>query len=105
MKNTIYFRYEFSDESGRPEGGDVFQYTSLAQVQDMVTKVLKVANGDKVSVNLTIGVEKPFFGYLGKGGLNRKDVEKEMVGQELLKAAAKKKTSKKASKKKKSKKA
>jgi hypothetical protein len=82
MKNTkspIFFRYEFSDETGSPEGGDVFRYPTHAKVQAMVKEILKVAHSDQVTVNLTIGFEKPFFGFLKNSGLNRQDVEKEMV--------------------------
>ena len=90
MKNTkspIFFRYEFSDETGSPEGGDVFKYATHAKVQAMVKEILKVAHSDQVTVNLTIGFEKPFFGFLKNSGLNRQDVEKEMVRQATLASA------------------
>jgi hypothetical protein len=94
-KSPIFFRYEFSDETGSPEGGDVFQYESPAKVQSMVKQILKVAHSDQVTVNLTIGFEKPFFGFLKNSGLSRQDIEKEMVRLEALtkkpKASKKKK--------------
>jgi hypothetical protein len=90
-KSPIFFRYEFSDETGNPEGGDVFQYTTPAKVQSMVKEILKVAHSDQVSVNLTIGLEKPFFGFLKSSGLNRQDIEKEMVNTSVAKTKKKKK--------------
>jgi hypothetical protein len=86
-KSPIFFRYEFSDETGSPEGGDVFKYATAAKVQAMVKEILKVAHSDQVTVNLTIGFEKPFFGFLKNSGLNRQDVEKEMVRQQTLASA------------------
>jgi hypothetical protein len=86
-KSPIFFRYEFSDETGSPEGGDVFKYATPAKVQAMVAEILKVAHSDQVTVNLTIGFEKPFFGFLKNSGLSRQDVEKEMVKQETLASA------------------
>jgi hypothetical protein len=86
-KSPIFFRYEFSDEAGVPEGGDVFQYATHAKVQAMVAEILKVAHSDQVTVNLTIGFEKPFFGFLKHSGLSRQDVEKEMVRQETVASA------------------
>jgi hypothetical protein len=87
-KSPIFFRYEFSDEAGRPEGGDVFKYATQSKVQAMVAEILKVAHSDQVTVNLTIGFEKPFFGFLKNSGLNRQDVEKEMVKSEIVLASA-----------------
>ena len=109
-KNTIYLRYEFSDETGRPEGGDVFQYDTLNKAQEMAAEIFKVAQSDQVTVNLTIGTESSFFGFLENVGLSRADVEKEMVEADMepmkkVKAkAASKKTSKKSATKKKAKK-
>jgi hypothetical protein len=80
-KTPIYFRYEFSDEVGYPEGGDIFEFASFKDALAMAADILKVAQGDKVAVNLTVGTEKPFFGYLGNSGLSRKAAEKEMVNQ------------------------
>ncbi|MEO5968995.1 MAG: hypothetical protein ABIQ95_03640 [Bdellovibrionia bacterium] len=80
-KAPIYFRYEFSDEVGQPEGGDIFEFPSFKDALAMAADILKVAQGDKVAVNLTVGTEKPFFGYLGNSGLSRKAAEKEMVNQ------------------------
>jgi hypothetical protein len=100
-KSTIYFRYEFSDETGRPEGGDVFQFGSLNKVQEMAAEILKVAQSDQVTVNLTIGTEGSFFGFLKNVGLSRQDVEKEMVQADMapMKKAKTKATKKTASKK------
>jgi hypothetical protein len=98
MKNTkspIFFRYEFSDETGSPEGGDVFKYETQAKVQSMVKQIIKVAHSDQVTVNLTIGFEKPFFGFLKNSGLSRQDVEKEMVRLEALTKKSKPKANKK----------
>lgn len=87
-KSSTFFRYEFSDESGRPEGGDIFQFATLAEVQAMTTEILKVAQSDKVAVNLTIGGEGPFFGFLKNVGMSRKDAEKELVDRDLAPVAA-----------------
>ena len=97
-KSPIYFRYEFSDEGGHPEGGDIFEYPSFKNALEMAAEILKVAQGDKVAVNLTVGTEKPFFGYLGNSGLSRKAAQKEMVNQgpESVPAKAKKAAKKKA---------
>ena len=93
-KNPVYFRYEFSDEKGRPEGGDIFEFPSFKSALEMAADILKVAQGDEVAVNLTVGTEKPFFGYLANSGLSRKAAEKEMVNQEVLAAPAKAKPAK-----------
>ncbi len=104
MKKTqspIFFRYEFSDEAGLPEGGDVFQFASMSDVEEMTQKILKVAKADEVAVNLTIGLEGPFFGFLEKVGMTRQDVEEEMADLALAPVASQKKkmTKKKAVKK------
>lgn len=78
-KNSIYFRYEFSNEKGKPEGGDIFEFSSLKQVEEMITEVLKVAKLDGVAVNLTVGTEKPFVGFLKNAGMTRKDIDSERV--------------------------
>jgi hypothetical protein len=101
----IYFRYEFSDETGLPEGGDTFKYATLAEVQDMAGKILEVAESDGVTVNFTIGTEGPFFGFLENVGLSRKDAEKEIVEPEKSAKSGKSSGTAKASKKKTSKKA
>jgi hypothetical protein len=100
-KESIYFRYEFSDETGTPEGADIFEFSNFAKAEAMATEILKVAHGDQVAVSLTIGREKPFFKFLDAAGLSRKDAELEFVNQKAAKTAAKKTTKKKASKKKK----
>ena len=94
-KNPIYVRYEFSDENGNPEGGDVFEFSSMKGVLEMTTDILKVANSDGIAVNLSIGEEKPFFGFLKKVGMDRKAVEKEMVALDLVSAPAPEKSAKK----------
>jgi len=101
IKNPIYFRYEFSDESGKPEGGDIFQFSTQAKVMAMIGKILKVAQSDNVAVNLTIGQEESFFGYLNEMGLSREDAETEMVDLTIIPAAAKKSSVKKKAAKKK----
>ncbi len=103
-KGSIYFRYEFSDETGTPEGADIFEFSNFAKAQAMAGEILKVAHGDQVAVSLTIGREKPFFKFLDSAGLSRKDAEMEFVNQKAAQASAKgakKATKKKASKKKK----
>ena len=87
-KASTFFRYEFSDESGRREGGDIFEFATLAEVQSMTAEILKVAQSDKVAVNLTIGGEGPFFGFLKNVGMSRKDAEKEFVDRDLAPVAA-----------------
>ena len=99
-KSPIYFRYEFSDEAGLPEGGDVFQFASMTDVEEMTQKILKVAKSDQVAVNLTIGHEGPFFGFLDKVGMSRKDVEEEMADLALAPVGSQKKSPKKKSAKK-----
>jgi len=101
---SIYLRYEFSDEKGTLEGGDIFEFTSMDDIQEMASKILEVAYSDKVAVNLMIGEEKPFYGFLGNVGITREDAEKELVDRDEApissnKKSAPKKTSKKASKK------
>ena len=95
-KKDIYFRYEFSDETGRPEGGDIFRYSNMAKVQKMASEILKVAHSDGVAVSLVIGEEKTFFGLLKKSGMNRSAAEKEMVTEEVISLPALKKVKAKA---------
>jgi hypothetical protein len=97
-KNSVYFRYEFSDEIGHPEGGDIFEFPTLKGALEMAAEILKVAQSDEVAVNLTIGTAKPFFGFLENSGISRKSAEKEMVNHESQAVAPKAKT--KATKKK-----
>jgi len=85
-KKSIYVRYEFSNEAGRPEGGDVLKFSSLKDIQEMTADILKVAQTDNVTVNLTIGQEIPFFGFLKKVGMSRKTVEKEMIDLDAVMA-------------------
>jgi len=93
-KRMIYLRYEFSNESGKPEGGDIFEYVSTRDAIAMMSKALKVAHGDGVAVHFTVGEEKPFFGFLKAGGLSRKYAESEMVAPRRAPAQAKKRASK-----------
>ena len=99
-QSTIYVRYEFSDEKGTPEGGDVFQFTTMNDVLKMTADILKVAHSDGVAVNLTIGEETSFFGFLNEVGMNRKAVEKEMVALDLTSAPKKTAKTEKTTKKK-----
>ncbi len=78
-KSPIYFRYEFSDEKGRLEGGDIFTFSSAANLKKMMEEVMKVAEGDGVTVSFTIGKEEQFFKFLHNLGLSQKEVENEMV--------------------------
>ena len=98
-KTPIYFRYEFSDEAGRPEGGDIFQFTSLRELLEMTAKVIQVAKGDKVAVNFTIGEQEPFFGFLNDAGLTHDDLEAEMVENHSAALDHQKTSTKKANKK------
>ena len=99
-KKDIYFRYEFSDETGRPEGGDIFRFPTIARAQKMAAEILKVANSDGVAVSLVIGEEKTFFGLLKKSGMSKKDAEREMVGEEVMPMTKKKAPKKTKSRKK-----
>jgi hypothetical protein len=78
-KKTIFLRYEFSDEQGHPEGGDILEFSSIKKAQAMAEEILRVAHSDQVAVNLTIGRDKPFYGFLKTAGLSRKDLALEMV--------------------------
>ena len=99
MKNPVYIRYEFSNKSGKPEGGDIFQFSSMSEIQEMEAEILQVTQSDQVAVNLTIGHEKPFFGFLKNVGMSRKDAEKEIVDPDLAPVQSPKKQTKKKAKK------
>jgi hypothetical protein len=109
-KNSVYIRYEFSNKAGTPEGGDIFEFTTLSEVQEMVSEVLKVAQIDDVAVNLTIGGKKPFYGFLKKSGMGREQIDSEIVEVDMAPIAKaspapkKAKKAKKAAKKSKAKK-
>jgi hypothetical protein len=75
----IYFRYEFSDETGCPEGGDIFQFSTLKELQKLLGEVIGVAQEDGVTVSFTIGQDDHFFKFLKNTGLSEKEVKKEMV--------------------------
>jgi hypothetical protein len=99
-KNTIYVRYEFSDEKGRLEGGDIFEFFSLKLAQEFMSEAAKIAYSDGVAVNFTIGEETPFFGFLKMVGISRKEAEAEMNhSEEPMEKPAGKKTKTKAKKK------
>ena len=76
---SVFFRYEFSDEKGKPEGGDIFEFSSLKQIEEMISEVLKVAKQDGVAVNLTVGIDKPFSGFLKNAGMSKKDIDLEKI--------------------------
>jgi hypothetical protein len=101
-KASVFVRYEFSDESGQPEGGDILELASMKKAQEMAHEILSVAHSDGVAVNLTIGENLPMFGYLKNKGMTRKDIDSEMVdldSEENEEAPAQKKAGKKAGKK------
>lgn len=108
-KNSIYLRYEFTNEKGKMEGGDIFEYSTLSQAQAMISEILKVTLSDGVAVNITLGQAKPFMGFLTNVGLTQEQIDAEKVdlkslppqksAQKSVKKTAKKKTAKKASKK------
>jgi hypothetical protein len=103
-QTPIYFRYEFSDESGCPEGGDIFQFSSLKELQKMLGEVIGVAQEDGVTVSLTVGQDDLFFKFLKNTGLSQKEVEKEMVDSSISPFVAEKKAPKPKRTKKKAKK-
>lgn len=88
-KKSVYLRYEFSDEKGKLEGGDIFELASVREAQNMATEIFKVALADGVAVNVTIGVEAPFMGFLKNVGLNVKHIQAEMVTDDSAPIAAK----------------
>lgn len=94
VQTPTYFRYEFSDEAGCPEGGDIFQFSSTAQLQKMMKEVLSVAQHDEVTVSLTVGKGEHFFKFLKNTGLSQKEVEAEMVDETMIPLLADKKTPK-----------
>lgn len=83
-KNTVYLRYEFSDETGCLEGGDIFAFSSLKRAQDFMCEAGKVAYSDGVAVNFTLGEKKPFFNFLKTVGISREDAEAEMNHEEEI---------------------
>jgi hypothetical protein len=101
-KKSIYLRYEFTNEKGKMEGGDIFEYSTLNQAQSMINEILKVTLSDGVAVNITLGEEKPFMGFLTNVGLTQDQIEAEKVDLKSVaesEKASKKKASKKSSKK------
>jgi hypothetical protein len=106
-KKSIYLRYEFTNEKGMREGGDIFEYSTLNQAQSMISEILKVTLSDGVAVNITLGEDKPFMGFLKGAGLTQEQIDAEKVdfaavSETKKKAAPKaaKKSSKKSSSKK-----
>lgn len=102
-KKSICLRYEFTNEKGVREGGDIFEYSTLKQAEAMISEILKVTLSDGVAVNITFGETKPFVGFLKDIGLTQAQVDAEKVDLAATSAPKKKtapkKTSKKASKK------
>jgi hypothetical protein len=96
-KIPTFFRYEFSDETGRLEGGDIFEISSVAKVCKMMNEAIEVAENDGVTVSFTIGKGENFFKFLKNTGLNQKELDNEMVPLSLD-APADKKVTKKATK-------
>jgi hypothetical protein len=109
-KKSIYLRYEFTNEKGLREGGDIFEYSTLNQAQSMISEILKVTLSDGVAVNITLGESKPFMGFLKGAGLTQEQIDAEKVdlaaistpkqkaGQKQAKKASKKASKKKAAK-------
>lgn len=98
-KKPTFLRYEFSDEKGRLEGGDIFEFTSIAQLQKLMSAVIDVADGDGVSISLTIGKEETFFNFLKNQGLTQKEISAEMTDISELPSMKEKKAKKPAAKK------
>jgi hypothetical protein len=93
-KSPLYLRYEFSDETGELEGGDIFQFSSLLNLKKMMSEVLNVAQSDGVTVSFTIGQDDNFFHFLKNTGLSQKEVEQEMVDEGVVPFLADSKDSK-----------
>jgi hypothetical protein len=91
-KSPIYIRYEFSDETGCPEGADVLEVGSMKKIQELTAEILKVAHSDGVAVSLTVGENKPFFTYLENSGVCMAEFCEEAPKK---KTATKKKSAKK----------
>ena len=100
-KASIFLRYEFSNESGQLEGGDIFEFPSNREALAMTSDILKVANQDGVSVHITVGPEKPFHGLLKNYGMTVAQIAAERVALPAAKTSAKKSAKKKSAKKKK----
>lgn len=85
-KKSTYLRYEFTNKKGALEGGDIFSFATTAEAKAMITKILKVAHSDQVTVNLTIGPKASFFGFLKNVGMTQKDLDHEMVDPDQVSA-------------------
>ena len=90
-KKSVFLRYEFSNEVGQLEGGDIFEFPSNRDALAMTSDILKVANQDGVAVHITVGLEQPFHGLLGNYGMTTKQIAAERVAPPAKKAAPKKK--------------
>ncbi len=90
MKKPVFLRYEFSNETGSLEGGDIFTLASNREASVMTSKILKVANEDGVAVHITTGFEKPFYGLLKSYGMTSAQIDAEKVTAPLKKSAKKK---------------
>jgi hypothetical protein len=104
MKNTkksIALRYEFSNETGLLEGGDIFEFPSVAYAIKMTSDILKVAAQDGVAVHITVGEPKPFHGLLKNYGMTDAQIAAERVPAPTAKTATPKTKKKTAAKKKK----
>lgn len=99
-KKSVYLRYEFSNESGGLEGGDIFEFPSNREALAMTSDILKVANQDGVAVHITVGPANPFHGLLKNYGMTAAQISAEKVAPPAAAAKnAKKKTAAKKKKK------
>lgn len=97
-KKSVCLRYEFTNEKGIREGGDIFEYSTPKQAESMISEILKVTLSDGVAVNITFGETKPFVGFLKDIGLSQEQIDAEKVdlaAASASKAGTEKKTSKK----------
>ena len=94
-KKSVFLRYEFSNEAGQLEGGDIFEFPSNREAIAMSADILKIASQDGVAVHITVGAEKPFYGLLKNYGMTAAQIDAEKVPapstEKPLKAAPKKK--------------
>jgi hypothetical protein len=110
-KKSVFLRYEFTNEAGQLEGGDIFELPSIREANAMSVDILKVANQDGVAAHITVGFEAPFYGLLRNYGMTDAQINAEKVTapapaaapakSKAKKVAPAKKTGKKTAKKKK----
>ncbi len=103
-KKSVFLRYEFSNEAGQLEGGDIFELPSIREANAMTVDILKVANQDGVAAHITVGYEAPFYGLLKNYGMTPAQIDAEKVtapAPKAKKSAPAKKAGKKTAKKKK----